>query len=243
MSGFAALRVKKALKRPYCETFEKQAAPEKRWRLELDLDSRSQLLHLFEKYKDVPQLRDTVFSTYKSVEDIPSDANVYPLLMLLKKHEKEDLEREVIFERYRGVSLKQELTDKDGVIQHMKTQYEQMTAQLKSQYDALLSTHAEFAKVYQENETLKAALFQAKRDEAALQTRLDNNTSILTGAFQARIHQVREDSTRLINDEYMKLTHHIRGELRKTPIDKATLLDGINEHVDAIRLAVGRSII
>jgi len=236
MSGAAALRVKHALKRPRCETAQVYVQPqphEKRWCLELDDDSHAQFLALFERYKDIPHLRDTVFGKYgNNIADIPAGANIYPMLMLLKKHEKEQLERDVTFETYRAIALKQDLVAKDAIIAHHIAQYE-----------ALLGIHAGFAKVHDENETLKAALFQAKRETAALQHRLDTNTSLLTGAFQARIHAVREQSTQLINDEYLKLTHHIRGELRIMPDKSTTLLDGITEHVDNIRLAVGRSLI
>lgn len=227
MNGSILLSLAQALK-------DKDKAPLKKARTELSTENKTRLLELIEEYKDVPHLKPVL---HQEKDDEVA------LFILLLKHDVKMEQCRTLFETHKAIALKQDIQAKqlelDAIIESKNREIESLKDLVKTTLNAM----GNFPKFAQENEQLKQMLFEVERKSSAMEKRLMEQCSTLSGAHQARIHQVREQSTQMLNDEYMKLITHIRGELRKNPVDKDSLLEGINEHTDNMRLVVGKSLI
>lgn len=201
----------------------------KKQRLEPELSSENQVLlsQLIERYQDTPHIK-TILE-----QDCEQGMS---LLILLLKHDVRMEQCATLFESHKAIALRQDVQAKQCELDALMACKDKEIASLHE----LIRTAPKLA---QENDNLKQALFDLERKSVELERKLAEQTSALSGAHQARIHQVREQATQMLNDEHAKLTTHIRGELRKTPVNREALFDGINIHADAMRLVLGKCVI
>jgi hypothetical protein len=256
MNSGSTLLLTKALKRSLHDA--DIAPPDVQWRAisqddtSGDDENRALFLELLSRYKDNPRIREVVLPKLEPLNGdtpdeeshaIPRGLNIQPLLILLLKHELEAEKNKTLFETFKSVALQQDLRSKDRELDSLREAKEREIASMREHVEKVLGSVGDVGKVVQDTEKLKQLLFETERRANLAEAKLGNVTSSLSAAHQARVHEVREKSLQLINDEYLRLIHHIRGELRNNPINKERLIEGINEHVDNIRLAVGQTLI
>jgi predicted RNase H-like nuclease (RuvC/YqgF family) len=132
-----------------------------------------------------------------------------------------ELERLELFERARSADSEQECV-------RLRAQLEERSAHVRT----LEAENRERHELRKRNAALEQELFALQRRSTDLEKRLESQAHVLAVEYQRRLERARADAMNEINEHYLAL-------LREPEMQA----NDIVEHIDAIRTAVGRSLV
>lgn len=115
---------------------------------------------------------------------------------------------------------------------------ELLLAERNAEIARLMELVHDAPKLTKRNEELTELLFQEKRRADALEQRVQHQATSMAGAHQHRVHDIREATLSAINTRALAIF-----ELVQANSEKDVLLSGLVEHIDAMRTAVGATLI